>query len=169
MIECAFMVLKFATYPTSAFENYCNRHPTACMQTSATMRTDMNQEIWSKVQFINTFVNHSVTQKTDKEIYGIDDYWEIAEGQGDCEDVALKKQKELVKNGIPLSNLLLTVVKDKRGDGHAVLTLRTSQGDYVLDNLTDEIKLWSKTEYKFYARQSYKDYKLWLKIEECNK
>lgn len=166
---CAFMAAQFATLPTPAFENYCERNPVACMTTGSTNRINLDQGLLSRVQAVNTFVNHSVAQKTDKEIFGIDDYWEIAEKQGDCEDIALRKQKELVKEGIPLSDLLLTVVKEPSGTGHAVLTLRTNQGDYVLDNQTDDIKLWYNTPYKFYARQSYRDYKLWLKIDGCTK
>lgn len=167
MMECAFMITKFATMATPAFENYCERNPVACMETGSTNRVTIDQSLWSRVKVINAYINHSVIQKQDIEIYGIDDYWDVAKDQGDCEDIALKKQKELVRNGIPVGDLLLTVVKDEKGEGHAVLTLRTNQGDYILDNKTDEIKLWSETPYKFYARQSYRDYRLWLKIEEC--
>ena len=56
--------------------------------------------------------------------------------------------------GWPASSLLATVVLQSNGDGHAVLTVRTSRGDFVLDNLSDEILAWNETDYRFLKRVS---------------
>ena len=49
----------------------------------------------------------------------------------------LEKRRDLMSKGISLTDLLITVVRKPDGEGHAVLTVRTDEGDYVLDNLTD--------------------------------
>jgi predicted transglutaminase-like cysteine proteinase len=57
------------------------------------------------------------------------------------------------------------VVRDERGDGHAVLTARTQQGDFILDNKTDEIRLWYQVPYRFVMRQSYLNPRVWLSLD----
>jgi len=52
------------------------------------------------------------------------------DGHGDCEDYALLKRKLLLQAARPRPALLITVARDRNGDGHAVLTVkRQSQGD----------------------------------------
>jgi hypothetical protein len=34
-------------------------------------------------------------------------------------------------------------VRDLNGEGHAVLTVKTDHGDFMLDNLSDEIRPWT--------------------------
>ena len=58
----------------------------------------------------------------------------------------------------------MTIVHEKDGDGHAVLTVATDHGDYILDNLTDKILLWSQTPYAYYKRQSQSDPNVWVWI-----
>ena len=41
--------------------------------------------------------------------------------------------------------LLMTVVRDKHDDGHAILMVRTDHGDFMLDNLNDEVRSWRQT------------------------
>ena len=48
---------------------------------------------------------------------------------------------------------------------HAVLTVRTAQGDFVLDNLDDDVKLWTKTSYRFLKRQASFNTGRWVTIE----
>ena len=61
-----------------------------------------------------------------------------------------------MKRGWPESALLITVVLDEQGDGHAVLTVRTAQGDFVLDNKHSRVLLWRDVPYTFIKRQSYR-------------
>ena len=73
----------------------------------------------------------------DIDIYGKDEVWAYPDGVGDCEDYVLEKRRDLMRQGLSLANLLITVVRKPDGEGHAVLTVRTDKGDFVLDNLTD--------------------------------
>ena len=100
-------------------------------------------------------VNASVREEPDSVTEGAPDVWTVATNVGDCEDIAILKKKRLLALGWPASSLLLTVVRPQYGnEGHTLLTVRTSRGDLVLDNLDDTVRPWSATSYRYYARQS---------------
>jgi predicted transglutaminase-like cysteine proteinase len=84
--------------------------------------------------------------------------------RGDCEDYALLKRQILMTRGWPKSALLMTVVRDENGDGHAVLTVRTSEGDFIADNRNSEIVNWRKTPYEYVMRQSYLNQQNWMRL-----
>ncbi len=100
-------------------------------------------------------VNASVREEPDSVTEGAPDVWTVATNVGDCEDIAILKKKRLLALGWPASSLLQTVVRPQYGnEGHTLLTVRTSRGDLVLDNLDDTVRPWSATSYRYYARQS---------------
>jgi predicted transglutaminase-like cysteine proteinase len=55
-------------------------------------------------------------------------------------------------------------VRDKNGDGHAVLTVKTDKGEFILDNQNADIVLWSDTGYRFVKRQSQQDPNVWVAL-----
>ena len=59
---------------------------------------------------------------------------------------------------------LITVVRDHKGDGHAVLTVKTDRGEFILDNQYGAIALWSETGYRFVKRQSQTDPNVWVSL-----
>ncbi len=61
----------------------------------------------------------------------------------------LLKRRTLIEHGYPESTLLITVVRDENNEGHAVLTVRTDQGDFVLDNKRREVMRWADTPYTY--------------------
>jgi predicted transglutaminase-like cysteine proteinase len=118
-----------------------------------------------KLASINAFVNSSIEPVLDSEHAGVVDAWDYpTDGKGDCEDYALLKRRLLIEAGFPRAALLLAVVKDEQGDGHSVLLARTNRGDFVLDNLADEIKPWTRAPYRFVKRQSQEDPNVWVAI-----
>jgi predicted transglutaminase-like cysteine proteinase len=131
-------------------------------------RLQPTPESLSELDDINRAVNRSVEPATDSEIYGISEYWTLPGARGDCEDYALLKRKLLMQRGWPSSALLLTVVRDEKGEGHAVLTARTAQGDFILDNKVDDVKLWNKSGYEFVMRQSYIDPRVWVSLDSTS-
>ena len=114
---------------------------------------------------VGPILNAAIAPATDLELYGVSEFWTIPVKRGDCEDYALLKRQRLIRAGVPSSALLMTVVLDEKGDGHAVLTVRTSEGDFILDNKTDTIKLWHETPYHFVMRQSYLSPKVWMSLD----
>jgi predicted transglutaminase-like cysteine proteinase len=47
----------------------------------------------------------------------------------------------------------MTVVIDEEGAGHAVMMVRTSRGDFILDNKRNAILPWHKTGYVYIKRE----------------
>ena len=114
---------------------------------------------------INKWVNETIKPLTDLAHWGVAELWSYPDdGYGDCEDYVLLKRRLLIESGWPREALLVTVVRDKKGKGHAVLTVTTDKGDYVLDNQKDELLLWSKTGYRFIKRQSQSNPNVWVSL-----
>jgi predicted transglutaminase-like cysteine proteinase len=86
------------------------------------------------------------------------------DGYGDCEDYVLLKRRMLMQLGWPREALLITVVRDHKGDGHAVLTVRTNKGEMILDNQVADILLWADTGYRYIKRQSQSDPNIWISL-----
>jgi len=78
----------------------------------------------------------------------------------------LLKRKTLADLGWGTTNLLVAVVFDEAGEGHAVLVVRTDRGDFVLDNKVDEVRRWDETAYRYVKRQSTRDPNLWVRISD---
>ena len=120
---------------------------------------------WDVIREINRAVNLSVMPKTDLELYGKEEVWAYPDVAGDCEDYVLLKRHMLVERGFSAADVLITVVRKPDGEGHAVLTLRTSGGDFVLDNLVDDVKNWRDTPYSYLKRQASNNSGRWVTIE----
>lgn len=120
---------------------------------------------WDVVRDVNAMVNQHVEPLTDWEIHGEEEVWSYPGLVGDCEDYVLLKRQMLIEKGFAPSDLLITVVRRPDGEGHAVLTLRTSTGDFVLDNLVSEVKLWTDTPYDYLKRQATFHSGRWVNIE----
>ena len=147
--------------------DFCQRHPEEC-QDNDQVAQDINltSEALRKISQINLQVNKSIDPITDQDQWGVIDQWDFpSQGRGDCEDYALLKRQKLIESGFPKSALLITVVKEQNGDGHSVLTVKTDRGDYILDNLNNQVRLWNKTNYRFVKRQSQISPNIWVAIE----
>ena len=70
----------------------------------------------------------------------------------------------LIEQGFPRQALLMTIVRDLEGEGHAILTVKTDHGEFVLDNLSDEIRPGDATGYSYVKRQSQEDPNVWLDL-----
>lgn len=147
---------------------FCRVNPDECairMRQSDPVALD--EALRATVVSINAAVNAAVRPMSDFDIYGKDEVWAYPDqGVGDCEDYVLEKRRRLAAAGIPLSTLLITVVRKPDGEGHAVLTLRTERGDLVLDNLRDDVLPWRETGYRFLKRQSTEHTGRWVTLIE---
>jgi len=125
----------------------------------------LTQTAWRDLVRINRWVNTKIKPLTDMEHWGVVERWSYPDdGYGDCEDYVLLKRKMLIQAGWPRQALLITVVRDQRGDGHAVLTVKTDKGEFILDNQNEEILLWSETSYRYVKRQSQVDPNVWVAL-----
>lgn len=140
--------------PIGALE-FCQNRPTECGPNRQVMEEmTLTQKRWTELLGVNTYFNQTIVPITDQQLYHTAEFWTYPNGYGDCEDIALAKRRDLISKGWPASTLLMTVVKQADGEGHAVLLVRTDRGDLVLDNQDGRINLWSDTPYHFLKRQS---------------
>jgi len=146
--------------------DFCQRYGGECGSgrlAAADIRLDAHA--LDDIKRVNLWVNAHIQPETDMDHWGVVDRWDLPfDGKGDCEDYALLKRRLLIKLGYPRQALLMTVVHDSADDGHAILTIKTDHGDFVLDNLNDSVRSWTNSGYSFVKRQSQEDPNVWVKI-----
>jgi predicted transglutaminase-like cysteine proteinase len=154
--------------PPIGWIDFCPSHADDCdVAPLPAKKLALNQATWSELVRVNQSVNAQIEQVEDIVLYGVSEKWTYPdEGKGDCEDIALLKRRILMREGIPRQALLMTVVRDETGAGHAVLTVATDRGDFVLDSKTSRIMGWEATGYGFIKRQSQEHPNLWVKLGE---
>lgn len=146
--------------------DFCKANPGECSIRPADLYpAAMTGSFWRKLVGVNDRVNAAVKPESDYDIYGKDEVWAYPDkGVGDCEDYVLEKRRELNRLGVSFADLLITVVRKPDGEGHAVLTVRTTKGDYILDNLTTKVLSWDQTGYRFLKRQAIDNTGRWVSI-----
>ncbi|AQS61560.1 hypothetical protein AGRHK599_LOCUS1481 [Rhizobium rhizogenes] len=159
-------VIGKANPPIGHYE-FCQTYQSECQPTSVdTGPMKLTEERWKTMLDVNYTANTTITPMTDMEIYGVEERWAYPTTVGDCEDFVLLKRKMLMNKGFSASNLLITVVLQPNGEGHAVLTVRTDRGDFVLDNMRNKVMNWSETEYTYLKRQDTANPGRWVKIQD---
>ena len=161
-----FISLGAAARAPVGWMEFCAEYAPEC-ETDAPAGRDvvLTNEAWQQLTRINDLVNTTIKPMTDLEHWGVAERWNYPDdGYGDCEDYVLLKRRMLMEAGWPRQALLITVVRDKRSDGHAVLTVKTDEGVFILDNQNDEIVLWSESGYRFVKRQSQSDPNAWVAL-----
>ena len=145
---------------------FCNDMPKECTGGPTAARdVVLTPKAWKDLVRVNKWANDAIQPITDLDHWGVAEKWSYPDdGYGDCEDYVLLKRRMLMQAGWPREALLITVVRDRRGDGHAVLTVKTDKGDFVLDNQAEDILLWSETGYRFVKRQSQSDPNDWVSL-----
>jgi predicted transglutaminase-like cysteine proteinase len=152
--------------PPLGWVEFCAEQPRDCRPSGATvLEFALTGEKWNELVRINKAVNDSIQPVTDLDHFGVIEKWSYPDdGYGDCEDYVLLKRRTLVEAGWPTSVLLVTVVRDEKGGGHAVLTVKTNKGELVLDNQNPAILPWSDTPYRYVKRQSQSNPNVWVSI-----
>ena len=152
--------------PPIGWVEFCNEHAKECATTASEPRdVVLTSKVWKDLVRVNRWVNEQIKPVTDMDHWGVVERWSYPDdGQGDCEDYVLLKRRMLMQAGWPREALLITVVRDKKGDGHAVLTVKTDKGEFILDNQAEEILLWSETGYRFVKRQSQSNPNQWVSL-----
>jgi predicted transglutaminase-like cysteine proteinase len=145
---------------------FCLRYPADCKSDpKENERIALNDETAQLIDRVNRDINASIIPIAKGYGSNIEDGWTISPATGDCNDYAVTKRHELLQEGLPAKALRLSVVKTSSGIGHLVLVLMTNKGDLVLDNLTETIKPWQKTNYHWLKIQSVTDARLWYEVK----
>lgn len=166
-LHAAIQHIKFET-PTlapMAYTQFCIRYEDDCrprmMFRGGPVR--LTAERWDDLKEVNETVNQDIAPERN-ELGLAGEKWLINPESGECHDYAVTKRHELLDRGWPARALLLSEVVVHSGEHHLVLVVRTKGGDLVLDNLTSQIKPWSRAPYRWVRIQQPTNTRLWATI-----
>lgn len=163
--------------PPFGYIGFCLRNPEECQsqasglqnaafETALAPPVHLSTDKWLELNHVNDYVNRTVRPVDDLALHNRAEWWSYPTANGgDCEDYALLKRKLLIERGWPANSLLLSVVKQWDGAGHAVLLAVTQQGEYVLDNQSWEVSLWADAPYTWIKRQSRHHPYVWVNLD----
>ncbi len=155
--------------PPLGFPGFCKRYPSQCSPVSAGRTVRLSAVSLATLKAINDWVNGRITETSDLDAFGREEYWTLPKARGDCEDFALLKRQSLIAIGFPSEALMVTVVRTADLQTHAVLSVATDQGELILDNLQAAILPWQVSGYAFIKRQSFLDPSRWSFLEMTHK
>jgi predicted transglutaminase-like cysteine proteinase len=112
---------------------FCRRRPDDCAPDVASL-AEWDHKLQSRLRRINQQVNEAIRPLADPP-HG----WSIGPKSGDCNDYVLTKRRKLIRLGIPAGALHIAITQTPSGEAHAVLLVRTTEGDVVLDNLSSAV------------------------------
>lgn len=139
---------QYAALTPLSMQYFCAQNRTECAS-SGRGQVTMTPNLLAILKQINGRVNRDITPERDTA-----DVWELNPTSGDCEDYVLSKRSALIDRGVPAGALRIAYTHTARGAAHAVLVVRTGDGDLVLDNLTNSIKTLRASGYKIRSMSS---------------
>jgi predicted transglutaminase-like cysteine proteinase len=166
-LQSAIQHIKFErpTLAPMAYTEFCLRYEDECrpktMFRGGPVR--LTTERWADLKEVNQTVNRDIIPERN-ELGLAGETWLIGPDRGDCNDYAVTKRHELLDRGWPARVLLLSEVVTRSGEHHLVLVVRTKSGDLVLDNMTPQIKPWSRAPYQWVRIQQPTNTRLWATI-----
>lgn len=143
---------------------FCLKLPTECEKGTGPVVAPLDQNQLRLLKQANAEVNRQIRPRNDSKTTGFGDEWSLSPQSGDCEDYAITKRHRLIAAGWPSRSLRLAVAKTPWGEGHAVLIVKTDEGDLVLDNRTDAIKPFQNSDLRFLKIQSNDNPKMWFDL-----
>lgn len=148
-----------------AHVRFCLANPEQCIDTGGADAVKLSAQRRTDLSRVNSQVNRSIRPMNDSVNQ---DVWTMDVDSGDCEDYALTKRKRLLQLGWSSRALRIAIAHTRNGEGHAVLVVKTTSGDIVLDNRFDAIKDWRNTDLRWVKIQSGKNPKRWLDLRNEN-
>jgi predicted transglutaminase-like cysteine proteinase len=156
------------TLPPMAFTQFCLRYAQQCKPQQILFRggpVRLTAERWEDLKDVNNSVNAAIIPERNTEgLAG--EKWLINPASGDCNDYAVTKRAQLLERGWPARDLLLSEVVTPWGEHHLVLVVRTSTGDLVLDNMSHQIRPWTKVPYQWVRMQTPKNPNYWASLAD---
>lgn len=140
---------------------YCAKNARDCGQ--RTRSKALPAARLSVLNQVNARVNKAIKPVSDIRQFGKREHWTSNTKAGDCEDYALAKRAALLRQGFRASDLLLTMAR-RNGEAHAVLVVRTRDGDFVLDNMRDEVLPVNRTGLGYVKMQSGDNGGQWMRV-----
>ena len=149
-----------------AFIKFCLQYSEDCEVRRRSFRSRwvaLTDERWADLVSVNRDVNRSIRpQRNDKGV--LSEEWKIHPELGECNSYAVTKRHELLARGWPSRSILLAEVVLPSREHHLVLVVRTRQGDFVLDNLSPNVRPAGQTRYQWVRAQSPNNPMFWFTI-----
>ncbi len=120
---------------------FCRQNPSEC-RTTKDASINLTDDMLRTLQKVNVSVNNSIRPQANPP-----GGWKINPRAGDCNDYVLTKRSQLINMGVPAGALRFAVTKTRRGEPHAVLLVKTSAGEIILDNLNNQVKTLRQSGY----------------------
>jgi len=158
VVTPVYIMLSEHAAPPRGLVALCEREPGYCQPAGPVREQDRlpaSTDLFSLLNRVNREVNRSLTYRSDRETSGEADRWTrpgVGEA-GDCEDYVLAKRDRLLRAGLPASALAIAIVHSRNTGFHAVLVVRTTRGDYVLDSAHSRLRRWDRTDYRWLSAQ----------------
>ncbi len=127
---------------------FCLQNPQDCKPSKSNIVVH-SPRIEKIIRNVNAAVNREIKPTREKR-----DIWSVNVRKGDCDDFVMTKRQRLIRAGIPASALRIAVVRTRMGEGHAVLIVKTTEGDFVLDNLRRSVVKRNATGYHYVSVSS---------------
>jgi len=140
--------MQVAAVTPLSMQYFCARHKAECAG-GGRGEVTMTPNLMAVLGQVNGHVNRAITPRRDSS-----DVWSLNPSSGDCEDYVLSKRSALIRKGLPAGALRIAYTHTRLGEPHAVLVVRTSQGDFVLDNLSGTVKTLRASGYKVRSMSS---------------
>lgn len=140
---------------------FCMKNKDQCVDAGGEATVMLTDDRRQEISSVNSGINRAIKPRNDADD---DDSWEVDVTAGDCEDYALTKRKHLLALGWPSRALRIAVATTPSGEGHAVLIVRTSDGDLVLDNRSSKIREWTKSDLRWIKMQG-SNPQVWVEID----
>lgn len=147
------LVARSAAITPLSMQFFCVKNRSECAG-GGRGEVTMSPNLMAVLKAINLRVNRAIAPEADTA-----DIWELNPASGDCEDYVLSKRSALVRQGVSAGALRIATTRTPRGEPHAVLVVRTNEGDFVLDNLNNSVKTLRASGYNIRSMSSPNPYK----------
>ena len=133
---------RIAAITPLSMQFFCAKNRSEC-RSGGSAEVAMTPNLMAMLKQVNVHVNRTITYKADNA-----DTWNLNPSEGDCEDYVLSKRSMLIRHGVSAGSLRIAYTHTRQGEPHAVLVVKTSAGEYVLDNLNNAVKTLRQSGYR---------------------
>lgn len=140
---------------------FCRKYSGECGSNGGPDQIALTASRKAELATVNRDINDEILSQNES---GGDDVWRLSPSAGDCEDYAVTKRHRLIDQGWPASTLRLAIGYTRKGEGHLVLVVRTTEGDIVLNNETSAIRKWQDAGLSWREVQSARNPHIWYTI-----
>ena len=159
--QAAYMRSSEPTLAPMSWVRFCIANAGQCQGGGGDDTVTLTPDKRAAMEAVNRTVNGSIRAVNYADLNA--HRWSVAPTEGNCNDYAVTKRAELLRQGFPAGALRMAVARTRWGEGHTVLVVRTDSGDLVMDSLRGAILPWRQTGLRWISVQSSANPGLWFR------